>query len=109
MFVYWIGGNEFGTKKFVKHPNLYYKLDIDYGEEAEVKKMAKSDIKSKLDKPVQDLVQLLFDVDVMKKMLLELQLDTEKMPLGKISQKQIKNAVKGKPQIAGLIHRKSIF
>lgn len=96
-------GNMFGTKKFVKHEGRYYKMDIDYGEEAEVKKMAKSDIKSKLATPVQDLVKLLFDVDVMKKMLLELQLDTEKMPLGKISPKQIQTAMKVLKDISELI------
>lgn len=96
-------GNMFGMKKFVKHEGLYYKMDIDYGEESEVKKIAKSDIKSKLATPVQDLIKLLFDVDVMKKMLLELQLDTEKMPLGKISPKQIKNAMKVLKEISELI------
>lgn len=96
-------GNDFSMKKFVKRPGLYYKMDIDYGEEAEVKKIAKSDIKSELAVPVQELVRLLFDVDVMKKMMLELHLDMEKMPLGKISAKQIKTAMKVLKEIAELI------
>lgn len=86
-------GNYFGEKKFVKYPGKYYKLDIDYGEEREVKKLVESNVKSKLAQPVQNLIKLLFDVNEMKKMMLEFQLDMEKMPLGKLSQKQLKEAM----------------
>lgn len=86
-------GNYFGEKKFVKKPGKYYKMDIDYGDEQEVKKLTESNIKSKLAEPVQNLIKLLFDVDVMKKMMLEFDLDMEKMPLGKLSQKQIHTAM----------------
>lgn len=86
-------GNYFGVKKFVKYPNKYYKLDIDYGEEKEVKKLVESDVKSKLAQPVQNLIKLLFDVNEMKKMMLEFHLDMQKMPLGKLSQKQLKEAM----------------
>lgn len=57
---------------------------ISYGEEAEVKKLAESNIKSTLSTPVQDLIKLLFDVNMMKQMMLEFDLDMEKMPLGKL-------------------------
>lgn len=86
-------GNVFGEKKFVKYPGKYYKLDIDYGEEREVKKLVDNNVKSKLDPPVQNLIKLLFDVDEMKKTMLEFHLDMEKMPLGKLSQKQLKEAM----------------
>lgn len=86
-------GNYFGEKKFVKYPGKYYKLDIDYGESRQVKKLADSNVKSKLKPSVQNLIKLLFDVEEMKKMMLEFHLDMEKMPLGKLSQKQLKEAL----------------
>lgn len=37
-------------------------------------------------------MRLIFDVNEMKKLLLEFELDTEKMPLGKLSKNQIQKA-----------------
>lgn len=88
-------GNDWEDRdNFVKRPNRYYPLDIDYGEDDEkVKSLSEhSDIPSKLDTRVQDLVKLIFDINAMKKVMLEFELDMEKMPLGKLSQKQIKLA-----------------
>lgn len=99
-------GNFFGEKKFVKYPGRYYKLDIDYGDEHEVRKLTENKIESKLEKPVQELIKLIFDVDMMKKVMLEFDLDTEKMPLGKISTKQIQNAMKVLKEISELIQNK---
>lgn len=96
-------GNFFGEKTFVKYPGKYYKMDIDYGEEEEVRKLAGSSIQSKLHTPVQDLIQMLFDVNMMKQMMLEFDLDTEKMPLGKLSSKQIRAAMNVLNEISGLI------
>lgn len=67
-------GNYFGEKNFVKRPGKYYKMEIDYGEEEEVRKLGESNIKSKLKTPVQDLIKLLFDVNMMKEMMLEFDL-----------------------------------
>ncbi|KAK3891996.1 hypothetical protein Pcinc_004121 [Petrolisthes cinctipes] len=50
--------------------------------------------KSKLAKPVQELVCLIFDVDTMKRSLVEFEIDVKKMPLGKLSKKQIESAYK---------------
>lgn len=41
--------------------------------------------KTKLPRPVVDLVNLLFDMESMKKTLQELEIDMDKMPLGKLS------------------------
>lgn len=98
-------GNYFGEKKFVKYPGKYYKMDIDYGEEEEVRKLTESKVKSELVPPVQDLIKLLFDVNMMKQMMLEFHLDMEKMPLGKLSSKQIKAAMNVLREIAGLIQK----
>ena len=42
-----------------------------------------------LDKPTQDLMKLIFDTDMFKDALKKFDLDTKKMPLGKLSKTQI--------------------
>lgn len=84
-------GNEWKNKQhFVKQPNLMYPIDLDHGDE-EVASLD-SDIKSNLAKPIQDLMRLIFDVAEMKKVMLEFEIDMDKMPLGKLSKKQIEKA-----------------
>lgn len=71
----------------------YYPLEVDYGDgdgDAATEKL-QIDKNSQLPIPVQKLVAAIFDIDVMKRTLLEFDLDTEKMPLGKLSKKQIKS------------------
>ncbi|KAM3962867.1 poly-(ADP-ribose) polymerase [Aphomia sociella] len=81
---------------FVKVPGMYYPLDIDYGDSEENKttQVMKVDDSSSLPVPVQQLIIRIFDINAMKKTLLEFELDTEKMPLGKLTQKQIKTGYK---------------
>lgn len=105
-------------------PGLFYPIDIDYGEQEAVKSLDSS-IKSNLKEPIQNLIKMLFDVDTMKKAMLEfevclynltfntnvgyfnyngqLQLDLEKMPLGKLSRKQIQSAYTVLTEISELI------
>lgn len=82
-------------------------MDIDYGQEEEVRKLTESKVKSTLPTPVQDLIKLLFDVNLMKQMMLEFDLDMEKMPLGKLSAKQIKSAMQVLQEIAVLLQKKN--
>ncbi|XP_058823403.1 poly [ADP-ribose] polymerase [Topomyia yanbarensis] len=86
-----------------KRNGLYYPVDIDYGDEKSKKLTQNNNIKSKLEPAVQDLVQMLFDVDTMKKVMLEFELDMEKMPLGKLSQNQLMSAMKVLNEISNLI------
>ncbi|CAH2107562.1 unnamed protein product [Euphydryas editha] len=76
-------------QNFIKMPESYYPIDTDYSENAPAGALELDD-KCSLPAPVQRLVQRIFDIDSMKKTLLEFELDTEKMPLGKLSKKQIK-------------------
>ena len=46
-------------------------------------------VKSELASPVQDLMRRLFDVEEMKRFLLEFEIDTEKMPLGKLKKSHL--------------------
>ncbi|KAM0731843.1 Poly [ADP-ribose] polymerase [Formica fusca] len=84
-------GNQWKNRQhFVKMPNLMYPIDLDHGDQ-EVASLD-SDIKSNLQKPIQDLMRLIFDVAEMKKVMLEFEIDMDKMPLGKLSKKQIEKA-----------------
>ncbi|KAI5636400.1 poly(ADP-ribose) polymerase catalytic domain-containing protein [Phthorimaea operculella] len=80
---------------FEKVPGGYYPIEVDYGDDTDGKRSKlQVDKNCKLPEPVQKLVVKIFDIDVMKKTLLEFELDTEKMPLGKLSKKQIKAGYK---------------
>ncbi|XP_013185212.2 poly [ADP-ribose] polymerase isoform X1 [Amyelois transitella] len=81
---------------FEKVPGAYYPHDVDYsdGDKKENLRAMELDSKCSLPEPVQKLVQKIFDTNAMKQTMLEFELDTEKMPLGKISQKQITQGYK---------------
>lgn len=69
-----------------------YPIDIQYDEDNELNDSKCENIASKLDPSVQKLIKLIFDVDSMKKTMMEFHIDMEKMPLGKLSLKQIQSA-----------------
>ncbi|XP_024936597.1 poly [ADP-ribose] polymerase isoform X2 [Cephus cinctus] len=77
---------------FQKKPKKMYPIDMDHGLEDDDKNLLDSNIKSNLKQPVQDLLRLIFDVNLMKKVMREFEIDSEKMPLGKLSKKQIEKA-----------------
>ena len=98
----------------VKKPKKFYPLDINYAEEEvepgqsgsagdkpnfsdaklqEKLVSAAASNKSKLKPEILKLMSLLFDIKRFKKELKEYELDLEKMPLGKISTKQINTAL----------------
>uniref|UniRef100_A0A672YTB0 Poly [ADP-ribose] polymerase n=1 Tax=Sphaeramia orbicularis TaxID=375764 RepID=A0A672YTB0_9TELE len=87
-------GNNWGSTNFTKYPNKFYPLEIDYGQDEEaVKRLtATAGTKSKLGKPVQELIKMIFDVESMKKAMVEFEIDLQKMPLGKLSKRQIQSA-----------------
>ncbi|XP_012586323.1 PREDICTED: poly [ADP-ribose] polymerase 1 [Condylura cristata] len=87
-------GNAWHSENFTKHPKKFYPLEIDYGQDEEaVKKLTVNPgTKSKLPTPVQDLIKMIFDVESMKKAMVEYEIDLQKMPLGKLSKRQIQAA-----------------
>ncbi|ESO88129.1 hypothetical protein LOTGIDRAFT_206927 [Lottia gigantea] len=92
---------------FVKHPNKFYPLEIDYGQEDEkIQSLDSSREGSKLPKPVQDVVCAIFDIDQMKKAMIEYEIDMKKMPLGKLSKRQIEQAYSVLTELNGLIEKK---
>ncbi|XP_044004098.1 poly [ADP-ribose] polymerase-like [Aphidius gifuensis] len=90
-------------KNFVKKPNLMYPIDVENTDEDENLSKVDSNIESKLKKPVQELIRLIFDVDIMKKVMAEYELDIEKMPLGKLSKKQLQQAYSVLTELQNLI------
>ncbi|XP_033221559.1 poly [ADP-ribose] polymerase [Belonocnema kinseyi] len=86
-------GNPWSKRdNFIKYPGKMYPLDVEYGDEADDDKIFESEVPSKLKKPVQDLIKLIFDVSAMKQVMKEFEIDIDKMPLGKLSRKQIEKA-----------------
>lgn len=67
----------------------YHLCDIDYGDVDTEEEVKKEYPKSKLKKRVQEFISLVGDINQMKNTMMELDIDTEKMPLGKISSTQI--------------------
>lgn len=101
-------GNPFSahnTSNFVKRPGLMCPIDIDYGDDKAVDLKVEHKIKSKLPTPVQQLVKLIFDIDEMKRVMEEFHLDMEKMPLGKLSKKQLQSAYKVLTEISELVEK----
>ncbi|VVC30258.1 BRCT domain,Poly(ADP-ribose) polymerase, regulatory domain,WGR domain,PADR1 domain,Poly(ADP-ribose) [Cinara cedri] len=85
-------GNLWGNKNFVKIPGKKVPIDTDYGQDETKTLDTVNSIPCKLSEPVQHLIRLLFDVESMKKVMYEFELDLEKMPLGKLSHKQLQRA-----------------
>lgn len=91
------------TKKFNdKTKGGYIEVQISYDEEDEkkepatVKKAVRQEIKkeeSKLDKRVEKLINLIFDLKMMTNTLAEIGYDSKKMPLGKLSLITIKQGM----------------
>uniref|UniRef100_UPI003134487B Poly-(ADP-ribose) polymerase n=1 Tax=Tribolium castaneum TaxID=7070 RepID=UPI003134487B len=88
-------GNRWENRfEFQKIPGLFCPVDVDFGDvdEDQSKSMDITDSASTLPLPIQNLIRKIFDVKAMQKLMLEFELDTEKMPLGKLSKKQISKA-----------------
>ncbi len=77
-------------------------IKVDYGDDAHAHAHAEGqadhsdhdESESKLHKHVQSFVRMICDVKLMKAMLIELAIDTNRMPLGKLSKDQIAKGYK---------------
>ena len=81
---------------FVKHSGKYQLMDMDLGgnDDDVPAKKPKGDVESKLDTRLLEAMKLIADKTTMTKTMKELSIDTDAMPLGKISKTQLKNASK---------------
>ncbi|XP_041632333.1 poly [ADP-ribose] polymerase isoform X2 [Drosophila kikkawai] len=86
-------GNEFEKRdNFIKIFGHMYPIDIQYGNETNICLPDTESLNSKLDPCLQNLIRLMFDVDSMKRTLMEFHIDMDKMPLGKLSVVQVQSA-----------------
>src|SRR3990167_7368915 len=78
---------------FVKYGGAYFPLEIHYEEEDKKDSLPKEiELKpSKLDPRVQDLMNLIFDTTSLQNAMADMNLDLNKMPLGKLSKSNIKS------------------
>jgi predicted DNA-binding WGR domain protein len=89
--------------KFVKHDGKYFLTEFSYEDElkkvmneVETKKIKTTSIKkeSSLELRVQFLLELMSNKKMMQESLVQMEIDTKKMPLGKIKQSQLEMAKK---------------
>ncbi|KAF2073966.1 hypothetical protein CYY_004711 [Polysphondylium violaceum] len=91
---------------FSKIPGKYFIVDLeeDHHDSGSSEIPVQADTRtSSLDPKVQELVHTMFDPELMKSQLARFKLDQKKMPLGKISQKQIKTGYQVLTEIQDLI------
>lgn len=97
-------GNYWSNRKhFVKMPKMMYPIDVDNPDDDEKLGNFESEITSNLKKPVQELIRLIFNVDIMKKVMAEYEIDLDKMPLGKLSKQQLQKAYSVLTELQALI------
>ncbi|GFR70110.1 poly [ADP-ribose] polymerase [Elysia marginata] len=113
-------GNDWALKdSFVKIPGKYDLLIMDYNAESQEDQvdapMPDSDPSqetsvpdSKLDKRLQDLVQLICDVKSMEDAVVEMKYDAKKAPLGKLTKTQIRAGYEALQNIETLIKKKDM-
>lgn len=99
--------------KFTKQKGKYDMLKVDYsGPESHgdnidklVEDIAKNAGKSKLEPSLQHLMHLICDVKTMKKNLVAMQFDVEKMPLGRLTKEQIQAGYEALHKIEDCINK----
>ena len=119
--------NDFNNlESFTKVPGKYQLMEMDFGGDDGKDTSATDDATSasvpasKLPPEVQDVIKMISNKGDMEKAMKELEIDTAKMPLGKISKKQIKEAfgylklieaelAKPKPSNADIVSHSSMF
>ena len=103
--------NKWG-EEFEKHPGKYDLVMTEVGVEEDEDEVDAAptqpevkveNVESKLEKAVQDLIRLICDVKAMEMVANELEFDTKRNPLGKISQDQIKAGYESLNKIADLL------
>lgn len=93
-------------RRFRKQHNKYHRLDV----EIQKQKKTKADNchqASKLDAPVFNLMEMLFDINKVEQLLNSCELELKQMPLGEIRVKQMKMAMSALQEIEKLIQQKA--
>eukprot|EP00756_Hemistasia_phaeocysticola_P031294 Hpha_TRINITY_DN16343_c0_g3::TRINITY_DN16343_c0_g3_i1::g.58996::m.58996/K10798/PARP; poly [ADP-ribose] polymerase len=76
---------------FVKHDGKYQLMDIDYGDDPDedVQFNNENEQESELDPRVRKLMELVTDRQNMRQVMKDLKIDLKRMPLGKVSRRQL--------------------
>lgn len=92
------GNNWSHRDRLVKRPGKYYPIELDH-DSAQVDTSAPNRLnvkdfesKSTLPKPIQNIIKMIFDIEKLERQMREFDIDLKKMPLGKISKNQIRQA-----------------
>jgi len=88
----------------VKKPGKYFPLSLDNSDEPEDNNLVDENLPSYLDPKVRDLVDMIFDVDMMTREIKSLEFDTRKMPLGKLTKAQITSGYQVLTQIEKVLN-----
>lgn len=86
-------GNNWHFTNFVKKDNKYFLSEVSYENELkDIKDLPVTIPESKLPDKVQKLITMLSDVNMMQEAMIHLEIDTKKMPIGKLKQSQLDKA-----------------
>lgn len=86
-------GNSWWTDSFTKKDGKYFMSEVSYEDELkDIKDDPVTIPDSKLPERTQNLIKMLSDINMMQNALVSLDIDTKKMPLGKIKQSQLDKA-----------------
>ncbi|KER21130.1 hypothetical protein T265_10490 [Opisthorchis viverrini] len=100
-------GNEWKDRaNFQKKPHKFYEIELDYGEAEEKGQQMVPTKPSKLPPALQALIQFICDIESMKEAMIEFELDLRKMPLGKLSKRQIHEAFGVLSSLSALLDKK---
>uniref|UniRef100_A0AA85IP63 Poly [ADP-ribose] polymerase n=1 Tax=Trichobilharzia regenti TaxID=157069 RepID=A0AA85IP63_TRIRE len=102
-------GNHWDEREnFKKMPHKFYELELDYNNSSsDIKEIQSvSQIPSKLHPSVQSLLRFICDIKSMEKAMAEFELDLRKMPLGKLSRNQIREAYEVLNSLSQLVSNK---
>lgn len=83
-------------ENFIKFPNKYDLLKMDYGEEnkensaAKKPKLQRKEVPCKLDPRIEKVIDLIFNISEFEACMKEMEYDVSKAPLGKLTTKQIR-------------------
>jgi hypothetical protein len=87
-------GNAFDAAVFEKKPRMFYPMELTAPSDEQLAAVESGRVvpgsKTQLPKETQSLLKMIFDVEAMRRAMLEMEIDLSKMPLGQISQQQIK-------------------
>lgn len=97
---------------FTPHPGKYTLIEVEGEEEAEVKIDTVDGVKKEvlpctLDKPTQELINLIFSNDMFNNAMETMNLDIKKMPLGKLSKAQIAKGFEALEELAESLKKRT--